>query len=74
MSRFGKDENVERALAQRATEEKRQSSGATPSEDVLERALESDEPAAERSATAGRHDAAAHEDPYDVPHTGGNPT
>jgi hypothetical protein len=68
VSRFGKDANVERALEQRATEEKRQWSGSTPTEDAVERALESDEPTGQQGAGAAR------EDPNDVPHTGGNPT
>jgi hypothetical protein len=59
----GDRKDVERELAERATEEKRQWSGSTPTEDVLERAL-SEEDAPPR----------AEEDANDVPHTGGNPT
>ena len=64
MKRDKKD--VERELAERATEEKRQWSGSTPTEDVMERAL-SEEDGAERTD-------AGIEDANDVPHTGGNPT
>jgi hypothetical protein len=35
--------DVERELSERATEERRQSSGSTPTEDVVERALETEE-------------------------------
>jgi hypothetical protein len=62
VSRERKD--VERELAERATEEKRQWSGSTPTEDVMERALEQ-ESGAER---------AEGEDANDVPHPGANPT
>jgi hypothetical protein len=37
-----KAEGIERELEQRATEEKRQWSGSTPTEDLMERALEAE--------------------------------
>jgi hypothetical protein len=46
-SRQGDREAVERTLEERANERTRQSSGSTPTEDVLERALEI-EPGVER--------------------------
>lgn len=37
---FDERESVERALEERSREEKRQASGSTPTEDVMERALD----------------------------------
>jgi hypothetical protein len=55
--------DVERELEERATEEKRQWSGSTPTEDVMERALREEDGAERKDDDSG-----------DVPHTGANPT
>jgi len=64
---------IERQLAERGTEQRRQYSGSTPTEDVMERALES-EPGVEWHAgeDAGEVPEADRDEPAED--TGANPT
>jgi hypothetical protein len=65
--------DVERELRERATEEKRQGSGSTPTEDVIERALEV-EPGVEWHAGEDAGEVPEREDEEGEGWTGANPT